>query len=221
MPPENGDDSDEKHKEPSEAYFQELEQIQTIIERQANNSFKMKGWTVTLVVAVIIFRTGDYQTLLGFLPLISFWYLDSYYLKQERNFRKLYDWVRTNRLDSNEHFFKMNPSRFSEKTDTIVEIMKSKTQLYFYGIIGFLLFAAFIVSIVTTGNDINIISQMGNKPAKINSTKFSTCTFLLRQQSDSTTVRALCNPSWKDILDDSRTRRLHRVPSKKRQRAWR
>lgn len=146
--------SDENHKEPSEAYFQELEQIQQIIEREANNSFKIKGWTITLVVVVILFRAGDYQILLGYIPLISFWYLDSYYLKQERKFRELYNWVRSNRINSNEKFFDMNPSRFSESTDTICDIMWSKTQLFFYGMIALLLITVFIVSIFT--NEINI-----------------------------------------------------------------
>lgn len=122
---------EENYKEPSEAYFQELGQIQQIIEREANNSFKIKGWTITLVVVVILFRAGDYQIFLGFIPLVSFWYLDSYYLKQERKFRRLYDWVRSNRINNKEDFFDMNPSRFSENTDTIFKIMWSKTQLIF------------------------------------------------------------------------------------------
>lgn len=147
---------EENHKEPSEAYFQELGQIQQIIEREANNSFKIKGWTITLVVVVILFRAEDHQILLRFIPLISFWYLDSYYLKQERKFRRLYDWVRSNRINNNKYFFDMNPSRFSKDTDSIFNIMKSKAQLIFYGMIVFLLVVVFITSLFINGNSSDI-----------------------------------------------------------------
>ena len=157
--PEN---PDEERKDPSEAYFQEIERIQAIIERQADNSFKIKGWTITLVVAVIVFRTGDYQTLLGYIPLVTFWYLDSYYLKQERKYRKLYAWVRSERLSSDEHFFEMDASRFNSSTAKTSEIMQSRIQLLFYGVIALLLLIVFIVSILTTGDDVNILSHAMN-----------------------------------------------------------
>lgn len=159
---EEDKNADGKRKDPSEAYFREIERIQAIIERQADNSFKIKGWTITLVVAVIVFRTGDYQTLVGYIPLITFWYLDSYYLKQERKYRKLYNWVRSERLDSDEHFFEMDASRFNDETEGILRIMGSKIQLLFYIVIAVLLLVVFIVSILTTGDDVNMLSHAVN-----------------------------------------------------------
>lgn len=159
MSAEEGDnDHEDTRYDPPEAYFQELQSIQTIIERQANNSSKIKGWTVTLVVAVILFRTGNIQTLLGYVPLVAFWYLDSYYLKQERNYRKLHDWVRKERLDSNKRFFDMNASRFNENTESIFRIMCSKIQIVFYGVIAISLFAFFVFSFLSAADGSIIIS---------------------------------------------------------------
>lgn len=161
MPPERGStDSEKNRNEPSDAYFHELQSIQAIIERQASNSSKIKGWTITLVVAVILFRTGDYQTLLGYVPLGAFWYLDSYYLKQERNYRKLYDWVRTNRLDSDEGFFDMNASRFDKYTDSIPRIMLTGTQRVFYGVIAILLLVFFVFSIMFPENGPDLLATV-------------------------------------------------------------
>ena len=157
-PDENTPNGDPE--EASEAYLQALEQIQNIIERQANNSFKIKGWTVTLVVGVIVFRTGDYETLLGYIPLFSFWYLDSYYLKQERKFRMLYNCVRTNQYKEDSIVLNMNPSAFTDKTESKRELMFSDTERWFYGMIGVLLLAIFLLSICTSGSDVNIVSHL-------------------------------------------------------------
>lgn len=74
-----------------------LEMIEVIIERMANNSFLLKGWTITLVVALFALADKQYDqryVLIAFVPIILFWFLDSYYLYLERKYRKLYDYVR-------------------------------------------------------------------------------------------------------------------------------
>lgn len=71
-----------------------LEFVQDIIKRQAQNSFSMKGWSITLASAVfaILLRQDPQPAsfLIIILPAILFWILDAYYLRQERLFRKLY-----------------------------------------------------------------------------------------------------------------------------------
>jgi hypothetical protein len=67
----------------------QLEQIQNVIDRQASNSFKIKGWAVTLIVVVLLFRSRDIHLAVAFIPLVGFWYLDSYYLRQEKKFRAI------------------------------------------------------------------------------------------------------------------------------------
>jgi len=74
-----------------------LEMIQGIIQRMANNSFLLKGWTVTLVVA--IFALSDQTTnqeyfLLVYVPIVAFWFLDSYYLQLERKYKELFNDIR-------------------------------------------------------------------------------------------------------------------------------
>jgi hypothetical protein len=70
-----------------------LEMLQQVIARMANNSFLVKGWSITLISALLAFATKDKMAAMAwiaFLPLISFWLLDGFFLYQERLFRALY-----------------------------------------------------------------------------------------------------------------------------------
>ena len=74
-----------------------LEFIQDAIKRMAGNSFLLRGWSVTLVIAVLTLASQSFKTIylwLALFVIIIFWTLDSYYLFQERKFRCLYDEVR-------------------------------------------------------------------------------------------------------------------------------
>jgi hypothetical protein len=74
-----------------------LEMIQTIVTRMAGNSFLVKGWTVTIVAALVALAAKEAETrfaLVALLPTLSFWGSDAYYLRYERLFRRLYDDVR-------------------------------------------------------------------------------------------------------------------------------
>ncbi len=75
-----------------------LELIQNAINRLANSSFFLKGWTVIFVAAVLGFATKDSKPMyvwLAAIPTVSFWVLDGFYLNQEKRFRRLYDAVVT------------------------------------------------------------------------------------------------------------------------------
>ncbi|MDR1539475.1 MAG: hypothetical protein LBU32_16040 [Clostridiales bacterium] len=70
-----------------------LEMIQGIITRMGQNSFALKGWSVALISALFALATVDANKalfLLAFLPMVVFWFLDSYYLQIERRYRVLY-----------------------------------------------------------------------------------------------------------------------------------
>lgn len=74
-----------------------LEMIQNIINRMANNSFLLKAWTVSLIVAIFALADSTKnQTYFGitYIPVVAFWFLDSYYLQMERKYIELYDVVR-------------------------------------------------------------------------------------------------------------------------------
>ena len=111
----------------------EIKIIQDVIKRMADNSFKIKGWTVTLIVITLIFKgqTND-NHLLAFLPLVSFWILDTYYLRTERIYRKLYSWVVENRPKSDEYLFDLNPKRFENEVDSYLKTMFSISLRMFY-----------------------------------------------------------------------------------------
>lgn len=73
-----------------------LEMIQAIITRMGQNSFMIKGWTITLVVAMFAFvpKTAAIFIPIAIVPVLIFAGLDTYYLQLERRYRALYDIVR-------------------------------------------------------------------------------------------------------------------------------
>lgn len=71
-----------------------LEFTQAVITRMNTNSFQIKGWTVTIVAALLaIFAStkNELFVLVSLFPVAVFWALDSYYLMQERKFRGIYN----------------------------------------------------------------------------------------------------------------------------------
>ncbi len=78
----------------TDAQLKHLEFIQNVITRMNTNSFQIKSWTVTLVSALLaIFAStkNDFFVLTALFPTTVLWFLDAYYLMQERKFRGLYD----------------------------------------------------------------------------------------------------------------------------------
>lgn len=70
-----------------------LEFIQGIINRMNSNSFSIKGWAITIVSALLaLYASSSNVTyiFIAIMPTILFWFLDAYYLRQERRFRGLY-----------------------------------------------------------------------------------------------------------------------------------
>jgi len=119
-------------------FMEEIKVIQDIIKRMAFNSFMIKGWAVTLVVAALLLRGDKYQVLIAFIPLVVFWFLDAYFLQQERLYRELYKWVIENRLKTSDYLFDMNAHRFKDKVQSRLRIMFSITLGWFYGCVGIL-----------------------------------------------------------------------------------
>ena len=101
----------------------------------ASNSFYLKGWNVTVIAAIVAlsFEESDWKIYACALVLnVVFWFLDAYYLKQEKLFRELYDKV-SKISDDNLVDFSMNTSEFNEKVSAIPCLMMksiSITPLY-------------------------------------------------------------------------------------------
>lgn len=120
-----------------EYILKEIDIIQDIIKRMANNSFMIKGWAITLVVVTLLLQGNEGQVLIAFIPLLVFWFLDAYFLWQERMYRRLYNWVISNRLKTDEYLLDMNAYRFKDSVQPIAKIMFSITLGWFYGLIAF------------------------------------------------------------------------------------
>jgi len=120
-------------EELKEFMLKEIEIIQDIIKRMAFNSFVIKGWTITLVAVILLLKGGKYQVFIAFIPLFVFWFLDAYFLWQERLYRRLYNWVINNRLKTAEYLFDMNAYRFKNEEQSKLRIMFSITLGWFYG----------------------------------------------------------------------------------------
>jgi len=118
--------------------LKEIDIVQDIIRRMASNSFMIKGWTVILVAVTLLLRGSEYHVFIAYIPIIVFWYLDAYFLRLERLYRRLYNWIINNRLESGEYLFDMNYHRFEDQEQTTLRIMFSKTIVLFYGSIFFL-----------------------------------------------------------------------------------
>ena len=113
-----------------------LEMIQTVINRMASNSFLIKGWTITLVAALFALaqqQSNQVFMYLAYFPAIIFWFLDGYYLWQERLFRTLFDKMRA--LPESEIDFSMNTRVVESQAGSIWKATFSQTLLVFHGAI--------------------------------------------------------------------------------------
>jgi hypothetical protein len=77
-----------------EMRLRHLDTIQSVINRLSQNSFAVRGWSVTLVTVVLaLIGTRDIAhdlMIITLAPAVIFWFLDAYYVRQERRFRSLY-----------------------------------------------------------------------------------------------------------------------------------
>jgi hypothetical protein len=78
---------------------------------------------------------------IGLMPVLVFWGLDGYFLRQERLFRGLYDQVRQRnpRIEP----FAMNPAAYAPKVASWGRTLASRTLAPFYG-------PVFVIGIVLT-----------------------------------------------------------------------
>lgn len=115
-----------------------LEMIQGVINRMANNSFMLKGWTVTLIAGIFVLSdqsANKLYFLIAFVPIITFWLLDSYYLYQERLYRGLYEYVRLKDENDIDFSLKATHSQFGKHKKPGQDywlVVFSKTEFWFY-----------------------------------------------------------------------------------------
>jgi len=111
-----------------------LEMVQGIINRMAGNLFFLKGWAITLSVALFALAAKDTNSkyiVIAYFPVIIFWILDGYFLSKERLFRDLYNDVR--KLDEQNVDFSMDTRKYkNNKRNGWLRSMLSPTLLWFY-----------------------------------------------------------------------------------------
>ena len=125
-----------------------LEFIQQTIHRLADNSFRLKQWSVFLAAATLALLSQQSTSTgwAGFIPLIPvlvFWGLDGYFLWQERLYRDLYNHVRE--MEEKEIDFSMNTKPFKTGKQTWRRAIFSETLFPFYGCFALLILIAGII----------------------------------------------------------------------------
>ena len=110
-----------------------LQIIQGVINRLSQNSFLLKGWTVVLVAGLFALAAGDSEILfvyLAYLPVIAFWCLDAYFLRQERLYRALYDEMRE--VEEADVDFSMDTRSVADKVAPWYKVAVSPTIIAFH-----------------------------------------------------------------------------------------
>ena len=121
---------------------QHLEFIQNVITRMNTNSFQIKGMAITIVSALIAIYASTSNVsfiFLGIAPTLLFWFLDSYYLQQERKFRGVYNNVAGLKSDVDIKLYEMPIQKFQGGQYCFSNVFFSKTIVWLYGIIVFIL----------------------------------------------------------------------------------
>ncbi len=117
-----------------EKVVKHLEMTQAVINRLGRNSFLLKSWSMTILVAAMVLIAREnlqnsYFVLVLFFPIVGFWILDGYFLWQERLFRYVYDDIR----EQTDTDFKMDLGKHKGKPKSSwISAIFSVTLIIFY-----------------------------------------------------------------------------------------
>ena len=108
---------------------------QAVIARMADNSARVKTWSVSLVTAVIVFSglSDDPRWPIGLggcVPVIAFWIMDARYLHLERCYVKLHDEIVGG---APVRSFDLSYRPYASKVDSVWRIARSWSVGLFYG----------------------------------------------------------------------------------------
>ncbi|MCQ2851710.1 hypothetical protein JT193_06855 [Helicobacter pylori] len=126
-------------KDRAKILIEELKILQGVINRMAQNSLECKKWTLALVVEVLSLKIEAISNFYGLcvlgVLLLCFWFLDAYYLMQEKLFRKQYQWLIENRLKTDEKLFEVFPTHQTCQLTQFLSAMRSPS-LFPYWALG-------------------------------------------------------------------------------------
>ena len=110
-----------------------LELIQMVVARMGNNSFLIKGWSLTVTGALLAFAVRADDRAVGavsLVPVLAFWLLDGYFMYRERLYRRLYDRVRRPEVAVEPFAMDVEPGR---ERAGVAKAAFSPTPVCFYG----------------------------------------------------------------------------------------
>lgn len=127
---------------PEEKKAKHLEFIQSNIARMNQCSFQMKGWAITVVTALLALyaasivpeldQGNNMFIFVSIAPTVIFWFLDSFYLQQERKFRGLYNDLIDEKQSTEIRDYEMPLNRYCGCQYCLFKIMWSKTEAILY-----------------------------------------------------------------------------------------
>lgn len=128
-------------------HHKHMDYVQAIITRLATNSFLLKGWSLTLVSALVGFGIGRQQwelVVAGLIPTVAFWMLDTYYLYQERVFRKMYDAVAAQQVTA----FRIKPGDFTPHVSVPDTAFSITLRLFYLPLLAITVVVSVILAVV-------------------------------------------------------------------------
>ncbi len=145
-----------------EVLLKEIDLIQSCINRMAQNSFMVKGWTISLVAVILALLPEKvniiFLCILVIIITTCFWCLDAFFLKMERLYRWKYNWVIKNRMESNLFFYDLNPVNKDmwclnsndnlPKEPCVLRIMFTKTLMLIYLTLNSLAIIVLFITII-------------------------------------------------------------------------
>ncbi|WRF77942.1 hypothetical protein FNE38_07100 [Helicobacter pylori] len=138
-------------KDRAKILVEELKILQSVINRMAQNSLECKKWTLALVVGVLSLKIEAISNLYGLcvlrVLLLCFWFLDAYYLMQEKLFREQYRWLIKNRLKTDARLFEVFPIHQTCQLTQSLSAMRSFS-LFPYWVLGLCLVVWFLFLIL-------------------------------------------------------------------------
>ncbi|MCQ2641404.1 hypothetical protein JT252_07665 [Helicobacter pylori] len=138
-------------KDRAKILTEELKILQGVINRMVQNSLECKKWTLALAVGVLSLKIEAISNLYGLcvlgVLLLCFWFLDAYYLMQERSFREQYQWLIKNRLKTDERLFEVFPIHQTCQSTQFLSAMRSFS-LFPYWVLALCLAVWFLLLIL-------------------------------------------------------------------------
>jgi hypothetical protein len=132
-------------------HHKHMDYVQAVISRLANNSFVMKGWALTLSSALLGFAASQGHAMLAFAavaPAMAFWLLDTYFLRQERAFRDMFDDIASKKVTN----FEIKPAPYAKRQSWWLAGKSISLSAFYGAIVALCLVVATVLAIAETAD---------------------------------------------------------------------